>query len=197
MDKEDYLTYLEQEIPKVLDDYYLNNYKKQILAWKLNADFKRTYKEDYIWNRILYLTTNSCLLIREQRNIRLAITALKECAEIYEYLSEISENYDKDYLLLLSALCYDLSGYQANAYCLANKIKGYKLDSETQGINLDADNIIIDQIRLVLLKQIPYANYKAISLAEKDLGLSIFIESAIKWYAYILNLKGSSLIFSG
>jgi superfamily II DNA/RNA helicase len=189
MDKEDYLTYLEQEIPKILDDYYLNNYKKQILAWKLNADFKRTYKEDYIWNRILYLTTNSCLLIREQRNIKLAITALKECAEIYEYLSEISENYDKDYLLLLSALCYDLSGYQANAYCLANKIKGYKLDSETQGINLDADNIIIDQIRLVLLKQIPYANYKAISLAEKDLGLSIFIESAIKWYSYILNLK--------
>jgi len=194
MNKQEYLLYLEKEIMAVLDDYHLNNYKKQIFAWKLNADFNRTYKESYLWNRSLFLSTNACILLKENQNKKLAINALKESAEILEYLSEISEDYDKHYLLVLSALCYDLAGYQANAYCLTNKLDEYKFNTDDAYINLVPDNFIVEQIRLVLLKKIPLANHLLDKLDQDDLGLTLFNNAIKKWYSYILNLDEADFL---
>jgi hypothetical protein len=111
MNKEDYLVELKSDIDTLLSEYKLNNYKSQAFAWKLNARFNRTFDESYLWNRALFLTTNSCFLLQNETEKKTAIKGLYESAEIFEYLSElpnISELYDKEYLSILSALCYEL-----------------------------------------------------------------------------------------
>ncbi|MCK4359766.1 MAG: DEAD/DEAH box helicase [Candidatus Cloacimonetes bacterium] len=198
MNKQQYITELENDIESLLKDYLLGNYKNQIFAWKLKASFNRTYKEDYLYNRALFLSTNSCLILQNNGNNKIAISGLKESAEIYEYLSEIadiSEKYDKDYLILMSALCYDLAGYQANGYCVASRLNNYLLETETKEINLEADNKIIDQITLILLKKIPYADFK-IKIYETgiNLGFDLFKNAITKWYGYVLKLKESDFI---
>ena len=166
----------------------------------MNATFNRTFDESYLWNRALFLATNSCFLLQNNTEKKTALKGLYESAEIYEYLSElpeISEIYDKDYLSILSALCYDLSGYQANAYCVADRIGEYELETNDGGIELDVDNKIIEQIRLILLKKIPLANHRLSSQKlEDDLGYSLFKKGIGKWYQYVLKLNESDYLSS-
>jgi len=193
MNKEEYILELENDINDLLQDYRLNNYKNQAFAWKLNAKFNRTFKEEYLWNRALFLSTNSCILLQEKRNTKIALKGLYESAEIFEYLSElpeIAEKYDKDYLLILSALCYELSGYQANAYCVTSRINNYNLTTKDSGINLTIDNHLVEQIRLILLKKIPYAYHTNHNeRLENELSFQLVKQALDKWYNYILKLK--------
>jgi len=193
MNREEYILELEKDVNNLLQDYRLNNYKNQAFAWKLNAKFNRTFQEEYLWNRALFLSTNSCILLQEKRNTKTALKGFYESAEIFEYLSEIpeiSEKYDKDYLLILSALCYDLSGYQANAYCVASRINNYSLTTRNNGIDLTTVNHLIEQIRLILLKKIPYAHYTNHNQSlENELSFQLVKQALDKWYNYILKLQ--------
>jgi len=191
LSKGEYIAETESDIEELLKDTLLNNYKNQIFAWKLNAEFKRSYKESFLYNRALFLSSNSCLLIKNEGNEKIAISGLKESAEIYEYLSDLNdihEKYDKEYLILKSALCYDLSGYQANAFCVASRLESLILESKTDSINVDLDNLIIEQIILILLKKIPLAQSKLRIYKNNDLGFLLFKEALNNWYNYILKL---------
>ncbi len=64
MNKQQYIAELENDIKSLLNDSLLRNYKSQVFAWKLNASFNKTFKEEYLWNRALFLSTNSCLYNR-------------------------------------------------------------------------------------------------------------------------------------
>lgn len=200
MDKEEYLIELKSDIDTLLKEYKLNNYKSQAFAWKLNASFNRTFDESYLWNRALFLATNSCFLLQNETEKKTAIKGLYESAEIYEYLSElpkISDTYDKDYLSILSALCYDLSGYQANAFCVADRIEEYELETKDVDIELAIDNKIIEQIRLILLKKIPLAYNKLRNeQLEQDYGYSIFKKGIEEWYQYLLKLNEADYLSS-
>jgi helicase len=197
LSKRDYVTETESDIEELLKDTLLSNYKNQIFAWKLNAEFKRSYKESFLYNRALFLSSNSCLLINNEGNNKIAISGLKESAEIYEYLSDLSdinEKYDREYLILKSALCYDLSGYQANAFCVASRLDSLVLKSETELINVNIDNLIIEQIILILLKKIPLAQSKLQLYKNDDLGFLLFKKALSSWYSYILKLDQSDFI---
>jgi helicase len=199
MNKQQYIIGLENDIASLLKEYLLSNYKNQIFAWKLNASFNKTYKEDYLWNRALFLATSSCLLLQNDGDNKIAIKGLKESAEIYESLSElpeISEKYDQCHLVLLSALCYDLSGYQANGYCVASRLSKYLLETENNKIDLETENNIIKQITLILLKKIPYAYFELNTHNNNvDLGFAFFKKAMRKWYEYILKLREGDFIF--
>ncbi|WP_272023832.1 DEAD/DEAH box helicase [Olleya namhaensis] len=197
LSKSDYITETESDIEELLKDTLLSNYKNQIFAWKLNAEFKRSYKESFLYNRALFLSSNSCLLINNEGNGKIAISGLKESAEIYEYLSDlndINEKYDREYLILKSALCYDLSGYQANAFCVASRLDSLVLKSETELINVEIDNLIIEQVILILLKKIPLAQSKLQLYKNDDLGFLLFKKALNSWYSYILKLDESNFI---
>lgn len=198
MNKEEYLIELKSDIDTLLGENKLNNYKSQAFAWKLKARFKRTFDVTYLWNRALFLATNSCILLQNDTDKKTAIKGLYESAEIYEYLSElpeVSDLYDNEYLHVLSALCYDLSGYQANAFCVANKVSEYKLESTDGDINLVIDNILIEQIRLILLKKIPLAYHKLnTEISEQDAGYLLLKKGLGKWYQYILKLSESDFL---
>ena len=58
MNKVEFIQDSEKDIESLLNDYYLNNYKNQIFAWKLKASFNRTYSENYLYNRALFLSAN-------------------------------------------------------------------------------------------------------------------------------------------
>jgi len=193
MNKEEYISEIEDDVSNLLQDYKLSNYKNQAFAWKLNAKFNRTFQEDYLWNRALFLSTNSCILLQNDKNLKVALKGLYESAEIFEYLSElpeIEEKYDKDYILILSALCYDLSGYQANAYCVTSRIESYKLTTSDEGIDLRIDNHLVEQIRLILLKKIPFAHYSNHNKSlDNELGFQVIKQALDSWYRYILKLQ--------
>lgn len=199
MEKEAFLKGVKSDIESLLGEYKLNNHKSQAFAWKLKASFNRSFSEQYLFNRALFLSTNSCFLLENKFDNKLAIKGLYESAEIYEYLSEladISNFYDKEFLTILSALCYDLSGYQANAFCVANRIQSYELTGSE--IDLSVDNIIIEQIRLILLKKIPLAVNKLNqnSILDKDVGYSLFRKGIEEWYQYLLRLIDTDYVTS-
>ncbi len=200
MNKDEYISELKTDIYTLINEYKLNNHKSQAFAWKLNAAFNRTFDENYLWNRALFLATNSCFLLQNNAYKKTAIKGLYESAEIYEYLSElpeISEKFDKDYLQVLSALCYDLSGYQSNAFCVADRIKNLELITDKEDLELSIDNKIIEQIRLILLKKIPLANNKLNdSRLEEDYGYSLFLKAVGEWYEYLLKLNEDDYLLS-
>ena len=163
MNKEEFLKKIKDDIANLLSDSKFNNNKNQLFAWKLNAQLKKTFDENNLLNQSLFLCTNSCLLLQENEDDKISYQGLFVSAEIFQYLSEANElleQLDRDYLLVLAAICYDIAGYQANAFCLANRITEYKLSTEDQGIDLTIDNCIIDQIKLILTKNIPLAEMR-------------------------------------
>src|SRR6201988_1241237 len=136
--KGQYIDQLKSFIKRTLDDdYVFQNYKNQIFAKKLGVEFNSTFNEQYLWRKALNLSSNACFLIKESAEKDLAIRALKESAEIYEYLHSITKEYDVEYLLILSALCYDIAGYQANALCLIRDLIHQKQIYEFSSFNGD------------------------------------------------------------
>jgi hypothetical protein len=200
INKAEFLTKIQEDIAALLKDQKLINNKNQLFAWKLNSRFRRTFDENYLWNQALFLSTNSCLLLQENADVKLAYRGLFFSAEIFQYLSEsddFSMQLDRDYFLILAALCYDIAGYQANAFCLVNSIAIYELNTQDKKIDLTIDNRIIDQIRLVLLKKIPLAedNLKKYQITPHD-GFNFFYNAMIEWYSCILRQKGDSYLLN-
>ncbi len=187
MDKAEYIQGVIRGVENTLGNFRFNNHKKQVIAKKLSADFTATYDEANLWNHVLYLSTNACLLLEEDIEERLAFRALKESAEIYENLSEISENYDRNYAILLSALCYDLSGYQANAYCLTKRLPDYQFISNDYRVDVDSDNYILFHIKEILNKNLYKARSKINQDLNNDIGIKLFNDTVSKWYENALN----------
>lgn len=186
MNRQEYIEALLQKTQSILDDYLFNNYKNQVIARKLSAEFSPTYKESYLWNRALFLSSSGCKLLDESSHDRIAIRALKESAEIFENFGIVSDVYDREYCTILSALCYDLSGYQANAFCLVKASQQYVFTTTETQIELSTDNYILSQIRQILLKAIP--NARAILASQpNDFGIEIFNRALNTWYDSILN----------
>lgn len=186
MNKTEYLSLLEENLQQILVDPKFDNYRKQISAWRLSASFNRTYDESYLWNRALYLSTNGSILINDSANRKLAMRSLRESAEIYEYLSSISERYDREYALILASLCYDIAGYQANALCLTRRVEDYQFESTDEKVDTSSDNYILQHIKFILLKNIVKAKANIVSDLNIDLGIKLFNNFISKWYDNVL-----------
>ena len=76
MNKEQYLQEIKLDIDNLLSEYKLSNHKNQAFAWKLNATFTRTFEENYLWNRALFLSTNCCYLLQDNFEKKIAILSI-------------------------------------------------------------------------------------------------------------------------
>lgn len=188
------------ELEKILSDAK-NNIKfqfniAQINAWRLNADsFTRYYDETDVFNKTNSLMTIACILLKKELNNPNALDTLQLCAKIYEYLSESPDTQlDKKFLLLISAFCYDISGYQANAYCLTKDITDYVLRSDA--FEIIDDNNVIKQMIYILQGRIPFAlsELKKIN-TQSDMYLDLN-NCLIDWYKKILFLEDSNYLDS-
>lgn len=188
MEKEEYLSSIETNIESILNDYIFNNYKKQLVAKKLWASFNPTYKEEYLRNKLLYISANSCTLLSEWVNEKLTSEAFKVCWTIYEDLSEISVNYDTEYCLILSALCYDLAWYPANTLCLMKRLETqYAFETQDEALDINNDNYILKHIQQILLKNIPKAKEILNHQLDKDVVIRYFNKTIELFYDNILN----------
>lgn len=187
--KSEYLKSKETELTVLCSSRKLKNFLNQTYSKKNGAEFDETFSEDYLWRYALYMSSRSCYLLENEKNNETAIVSLKMAAEIYENLYYISEEYDKGYSLLLSSLCYDLSGYQANAKCLIDELENefeyYSLKSEDDLNNLE--NLFLKTIQLFLQKKIHLLSDELNQLESIDLkGLHFSYESFLKHYNVLL-----------
>lgn len=193
-EQEKYIRFLEVQVNELLSDGLFQNYKRQLLARKLKADFNHSYSFSYIWDKINVLITLSCFLLKRQDENEYAISALKTVAEICENLSIIEDyDWDKDYANIMSALCYDLAGYQSNANCVIKQIGEYALEKDFSE-NFDDDKVVFKQILLILKNRISYANFilkRQTNLSEQGLLLK---KALLSWYDNILNLKNMDFL---
>lgn len=198
MTKDEFLKNMESKLLKLEKDFLYNNYSKQLLAYKLGADISRTYKLDYLWQKTLFAISSSCFLLEDNLNSKIALKSLYKVAITLENIAEISdskEKFDVDFLKILSALCYDVSGYQANAYCIAKKIQEYRLSTELD-YNLDEDNFIIQLLLNALLKKIPAIKQMVVKKLQENIAeaFEITLKAFNAWTNQILNLSEDSFL---
>jgi len=208
MNRIEYFNALEISIVETLIDTNFDNFIKQMFAWKVGARFGKTYDETYVWRRALYLSSSSCKLLQNNKTNNTALKALKQSAEIYEYLSEITESFDKDFCFILSALCYDISGYQANALCMmrnllhktSNEVYTVSVGEIDLNTNLGDENYILFHVQQILLKQIPLAYFTKKRSDLKDnicedlIGINLFDSAVYGLYEHILRGHENSFL---
>jgi len=194
VDKSDYLREKEEELKDILErDTKLISYNNQIFAKRINAVFEEKYDESYLWRYALYLSSKGAILLEENPQNQIGIESLKRAAEIYENLYYVSRKYDREYSLILSSLCYDLSGYQANAQCLIDKlVKGQQAYYSLEKVNSEyREHKIISRYENKILKNVQLFLQKRIFLLSGEIGnlhmknikdLSYHYRSAFKNY---------------
>ena len=158
--KRAYLKSKENELKEIISSEKLKNFYNQTYAKRNYAEFDEKFSENYLWRYALYISSRSCYILESDKNNETAILSLKMAAEIYENLYYVSNEYDKGYSLLLSSLCYDISGYQANAKCLIDELEKkfdyYSLKTDDELNNLE--NLFLKTIQLFLQKKIYLLN---------------------------------------
>ncbi len=195
MNRKEYLSHIESTLKKLLTESRFENNKRQLFATQLNADFNATYSEDYFWDHAIQISTCAGLSQKMAGDQDLVITAFKSAAEAFEILGNITSKFDKNFCLILSALCYDLAGYQANAYCLLRNFPSYNLQApENSDLDLERDNYIYSQVIRILSKQIPYSNQQLRTEVKGSIGLFLFNEFLSKWFRNILNGEDNEYI---
>ena len=170
--KSEYLKSKEKELKEIITSETLKNSLNQTHAKKNGAEFDETYSESYLWRYALYISSRSCYILESDKNNETAILSLKIAAEIYENLYYVSDEYDKEYSLLLSSLCYDISGFQANAKCLIDileeKFDYYYLTNDDE-LNI-LENLFLKTLQLFLQKKIYLLNDELIQLRAINLN---------------------------
>lgn len=196
MTDEEYTKSLESLLKETVNSASFQNQQAQINAWRLSPSFDKTFRELEIYGTINTLISISCILLSCGDN-SCATDTLKICARILENISQFStKSLDNDYIKIISAMCYDLAGYQANAFCVSKTISDYKFEKfDSNGSKLTEDNFIIEQFVLILQKRIVLARKR---LEEADFthteNFRILYNALHKWYSKILFLEESNYL---
>lgn len=139
--------------------------KERLINNRLGTNYLMDFDEARLWRKSLFLSSNAIMLLNYDPYNRLAKRVIKECAEVYENFYRTSEKFDKQYCAILAALCYDISGYQANALCLIREVPDYELldTNDLDSEDLLTDNYILGNITKLLNKKLYYA-YEEVNL---------------------------------
>lgn len=191
MDKQEYINNRAKDIEQILIDKKLNNFFNQIFALKVGATFEKRFSEDYLWVNTLFLLTKGALILGTEKSA-IALRAFRIAGEIYENLSIISKAYDREFAKILSALSYDVAGYQANAKCLVDDFfetgfSPYILSEEAPSQELALENKVVELLILFLHKNISSAYQNIID--QKELLRSPPLNTRIDFVAFIEGLE--------
>lgn len=153
----EYIKKKEEQINRIIKNPLLNRNYYQMVAIKVGSDLKKRYNETFLWNQALFLSSNSAKILAFDNSNQIALKAMRLAAQIYEMLYYVSLEFDKGYSLLLSALCYDIAGYQANALCLIRDI--YALE-EHDDLLYRYENLFLEIVQLFMQKKLTMINIK-------------------------------------
>jgi len=174
IEKKIYLSQKIKELENILNNKQLKNFFYQLNAMRLGASFKQNYSESYLWKYALILSSNACKILLDQKN-NIALKSMHYAAQIYELLSKVSLEYDKEYCCLLSATCYDISGYQANALCL---IKNLYIFDENDYLSKKENKIVI-AIQLFMTRKFYMLND---AIKDSDDLISSTFQNIVEFY---------------
>lgn len=207
--EEEFRLYLKNLLAEFLGDFRLQNSQKQLLARKLKTEFNHNYNFSYIWDKVNVAISAAYFLLKDNDEEKVAVQSLSFCAEICEHLTSIQDyDWDRTYALIISALCYDLAGYQSNAFCIVRNLEEYSIDQEdvldddedalekTICVNNDNEesSVIFKQIILILQKKISYANFLLKKCALLSERFDLLKSALLLWYENILNLKETEFL---
>ncbi len=159
MNRQEYLEKKERELENLInnsnDAERLKSENAQLFALRMGATInKPSYKEYDLWAKAIYLSSKASLLLQENINNKTALKAMKSAAEIFLNLYYLSKEYDKEYSLVLSAICFDIAGYQANASALIYFLGGNLYQINNNDETSVFSNHLLSIIQLFLTKSL-------------------------------------------
>lgn len=159
MNRQEYLEKKERELENLInnsnDAERLKSENAQLFALRMGATInKPSYKEYDLWAKAIYLSSKASLLLQENINNKTALKAMKSAAEIFLNLYYLSKEYDKEYSLVLSAICFDIAGYQANASALIYFFGGNLYQINNNDETSVFSNYLLSIIQLFLTKSL-------------------------------------------
>lgn len=162
MDKQFFLesTYLSLE--ELDNDLNFKNILSQVRARAIQQEFvpeepktQFTFNAKQVWQSCNYLFSESILLLSENFGDKtVLLRKIRTAAQAFEFLAKFSEPRDQEILLLNSAICYQIAGYQANAFCLSKLIEANFLNLERNSplTERTIDEVLVSLFRQALIK---------------------------------------------
>lgn len=131
MDRQEHLATSYKRIEALTTEgLFLNNLsqvraraiQEELLSGAVEIGF--TFDAKQVWKYCDYIFSEGALLLREGTGDRqILFNWIRTAAQTFEFLSKFADETDKEILLLNSAMCYHIAGYQANARCLTNLVE--------------------------------------------------------------------------
>ena len=195
MTLEKFNEYIKTELDNEFDEILLEQF------WQVNYSRLRTrienkkYDCEYLWEKTQNIISLACFLISSNSDNEFSIKRIEICARLLENLANVDDcTLDIPFIKLISAFCYDISGYQANTYCISKEIKKYEFNSNEE-FSVKEDNKIIKILILILQKKIPYARYLLINDSDNCSPCYLSLKNALlAWFSFILDLKDTDYI---
>jgi len=196
MTEHDFYAFIRNELDEEFSPEMQTHYW-QVNSARFNSSFNKTYKCDLLWDKIQNIISLNCFLFESNNDFKSVAAYFELCARFLENLTNVEDcTLDKAYTKIISALCYDLAGFQANAYCMAKNLDDYELE-ESENYSVKEDNKIIKQIILILQKKISLADYVLRSDdGYKSPFYNSFCSALSQWYSSILQLSENEYLLA-
>jgi helicase len=131
MEKNEYLNVVLEQLNELNANETLTRHLYQVRAKAIQSELldeqpevNFQFNEKQIVKTSDFLFSQNSLLLKEKVGDKAKLlSGIRKAADTFEFLSKFSLNEEKEFLLLKSALCNQMAGYQANAYCLANLLE--------------------------------------------------------------------------
>ena len=140
MNKQEYLTYTLDRLEELRNDQNFTNNLYQVRARAIQEEYVPeqsitgfTFQPKRIWHYCNYIFSESSRLLLESMGDKdTLLRQVKVVAQAFEFLAKFADENDRQILILNSAMCYHIAGYQANAACLTKFIENERNEPDMQ-----------------------------------------------------------------
>ena len=136
MNKQEYWSRTYAKLSTLLRDPIFNNNLSQVRARAIQEELSSespdfTFNARKIWKYCDYILSEGTLLLKENvGDRRVLLQEIHRAGQTFEYLGKFAEGEEKESLLLNSAMCYHIAGYQANAICITRLVERLYLSND-------------------------------------------------------------------
>jgi helicase len=165
MNRDEYLNLTYSRIENLVLESGFQNIMAQVRARAIreelleqSADIAFTFDAKQVWKYCDFIFSEGAMLLDENIGDREQVLGwVKLAAQAFEFLSRFADDEKQELMLLSSALCYHIAGYQANAQCLTRQIeKQYPTKPVPQLSDQETDDIFTQLFRSSLLEYLKH-----------------------------------------
>jgi helicase len=154
MNKQEHLAETYRMLEILIDEPTFRNNLSQVRARAIQEELLPelpqvgfTFDAKQMWRYCDYIFSESGMLLRDgYGNENSLANWVRHSAQAFEFLSKFAEQDEREILLLNSAMCYHIAGYQANAQCLARLIEKKYLLGEPGEVEDSAPDALLTSL---------------------------------------------------